>query len=84
MITKIESAQAAQCFGRFLEYCIKDPDPEAQDKYQDEFEKMYQKVKDGKNPSLVIAEHFNFFEEKGEGVGHLGLIDYFSKYIKER
>jgi hypothetical protein len=37
MITKLESAKACKCFGRFLELCINDPDPEAQDKYQDEF-----------------------------------------------
>lgn len=35
--TQKEAGQACQCFGRFLELCAVDPDPKAQDKYQEEF-----------------------------------------------
>ena len=32
-----ETAKAIQCVGRLLALCVCDPDPEAQEKYQEEF-----------------------------------------------
>ena len=32
-----EQAKAIQCAGTLLEYCVNDPGPAAQDKYQTEF-----------------------------------------------
>ncbi len=51
------------------------------DKYEPILRKMHAEIVSGKGLSEVVKDHFHIFNE--DGIGLLGIIHYFNKYMKK-
>ncbi len=52
------------------------------DRYENEFERMYEEIRKRRNPLEVIKENLHLFES--EGIGAIGIAHYLGKHILKR
>ena len=51
-------------------------------RYENEFERMYEEIRNKRNPLEVIKEHLHLFES--EGIGAIGIAHYLGEFILKR